>query len=56
MERTVALTDAGRAVLEGREDRVRLNGIDRWLGGVHLQGNESEWRWDVAHRRLAGAD
>ena len=56
MERTVALTDAGRAVLEGREDRVRLNGIDRWLGGVHLQGSEAAWRWDVAHRRLAGAD
>jgi hypothetical protein len=56
MARTVALTDAGRAVLEAREDRVRLNGIDRWLGGVHLQGPEAAWRWDVAHRRLAGAD
>jgi len=53
MERTLALTDAGRAVLTGREDRVRLNGIDRWLGGVHLQGHETHWRWDVAARRLA---
>ncbi|HVG44553.1 MAG TPA: hypothetical protein VM890_07480 [Longimicrobium sp.] len=56
LERTAALTDAGRAVLEGHEDRVRLNGIDRWLGGVHLRGREAPWRWDVAHRRLAGAD
>jgi hypothetical protein len=56
MGRSVALTDAGRAVLEAREDHVRLNGIDRWLGGVHLQGPEAAWRWDVAHRRLAGAD
>lgn len=56
MGRTVALTDAGRAVLAGTEDHVRLNGIDRWLGGVHLQGTEAAWRWDVAHRRLAGAD
>lgn len=46
MERRVALTAAGRAVLEGREDRVRLNGIDRWLGGVHLRGHEPAWRWD----------
>lgn len=42
----VMLTDAGRAVVDGTADHVRLNGIDRWLGGVHLEGAESEWRWD----------
>ncbi|HEX8904293.1 MAG TPA: hypothetical protein VF771_05585 [Longimicrobiaceae bacterium] len=47
LARRVALTDAGRAVLEGREDRVRLCGIDRWLGGVHLHGRETAWRWDT---------
>ncbi|HEX8241969.1 MAG TPA: hypothetical protein VF541_00690, partial [Longimicrobium sp.] len=51
----VALTDAGRAVLEGREDRVDLNGIDRWLGGVHLQGHQAAWRWDTEASRLAAA-
>jgi Domain of unknown function (DUF1835) len=56
MERSVELTDAGRAVLQGSADRVRLNGIDRWLGGVHLHGHESPWRWDVEHRRLAEAN
>ena len=30
---TVEITDAGRAVLEGRMDRVKTVGIDRWLGG-----------------------
>jgi len=40
------LTDTGREVREGKADRVRLRGIDRWLGGVHLQGRESVWRWD----------
>jgi hypothetical protein len=25
-----------------------LNGIDRWLGGVHLHGHKVEWRWDAA--------
>lgn len=52
MKRAVRLTDAGRAVLDGREDRVRLNGIDRWLGGVHLHGREAAWRWDGAARAL----
>jgi hypothetical protein len=44
----VAITDAGRLVLEGRDDWVRLNGIDVWLGGVHLAGREAAWRWDAA--------
>jgi hypothetical protein len=43
----VAITEAGRDVIEGREDAIALNGIDRWLGGVHLNGEErSPWRWD----------
>jgi hypothetical protein len=42
----IHLTEVGRAMLEGRVDWVRLNGIDRWLGGVHLEGGESMWRWD----------
>jgi hypothetical protein len=52
MSRSVGLTDAGRDVLEGREDRVRLNGIDRWLGGVHLRGREAAWRWDANGRAV----
>ena len=42
----VLVTDAGRRVLEGAEDHVTLNGIDRWIGGVHLIGREVPWRWD----------
>lgn len=48
----VSLTATGREVLEGREDWVRLHGIDRWLGGVHLHGRESQWRWDGERSRL----
>lgn len=51
--RRVALTGAGRAVLDGREDRIRLNGIDRWWGGVHLRGREVPWRWDAEAGRIA---
>ena len=43
---TVTLTDIGRAVLAGRQDRIASCGIDRWLGGVHLQGDADVWRWD----------
>jgi RNA polymerase sigma factor (sigma-70 family) len=46
---TVSITDAGRAVLAGAADWVRLNGFDRWLGGVHLSaapGGDVQWRYD----------
>jgi hypothetical protein len=26
--------------------QVRLNGVDRWIGGVHLRGRYPQWRWD----------
>lgn len=32
----VRLTHTGRDVLEGRANQVDLNGIDEWIGGVHL--------------------
>lgn len=48
---TVALTEAGRDVLAGRTDHMALNGIDRWMGGVHL--TDGRWRWDPQKRWLA---
>lgn len=48
----VKLTKQGEAVRNGEADQIKLNGIDRWLGGVHLQGNESAWRWDWVSRSL----
>jgi len=48
------LTELGRAVLEGTADQVKTNGIDRWLGGVHLSGVEARYRWDESAQRLAG--
>jgi hypothetical protein len=47
-----ALTEAGRSVLAGEADHIRLNGIDRWLGGVHLEGENPRWRWDASAERL----
>ena len=42
----VHLTDSGARVLAGQADQVALNGIDRWIGGVHLHGHHVPWRWD----------
>jgi hypothetical protein len=48
----VTLTDTGRSVLSGRQDRVAACGIDRWLGGVHLRSIGRIWRWDNAVQRI----
>jgi hypothetical protein len=42
----VRLTDTGARVLAGDADQIALNGIDRWIGGVHLHGHHIPWRWD----------
>jgi len=50
-----ALTDAGQRLLEAKADWIALQGgIDRWLGGVHLTGKQSQWRWDGDKKTLIG--
>ncbi|MEO8258794.1 MAG: hypothetical protein ABI868_15700 [Acidobacteriota bacterium] len=49
---SMTLTEVGRDVLTGRRDRVATCGIDRWLGGVHLQPGADLWRWDGERRRM----
>jgi hypothetical protein len=39
-------------VLDGKEDFVRRNGIDSWLGGIHLKGKESDYRWEEDAQEL----
>jgi hypothetical protein len=41
-------------VLRGEADHVALNGIDRWVGGVHLHGRAARWRWDEGTESIAG--
>jgi hypothetical protein len=54
-QRPVALTDAGHGVIAGSADAVHLNGIDRWIGGVHLYGYDAAWRWDRSASRLVAS-
>jgi len=51
---TMRLTGAGRDVLDGTVDRVASCGIDRWLGGVHLEGHRA-WRWSARSGHLVEA-
>ncbi len=43
---------AGARVLAGDADHVALNGVDRWIGGVHLNGRDARWRWDEGTERI----
>jgi hypothetical protein len=48
----VSITKTGSRVLHGDEDYIVLNGINHWVGGVHLEGREAAWRWDRDSSRL----
>jgi hypothetical protein len=45
-----SLTAAGRRVLAGDADYIALNGIDRWMGGVHVR--DGQYRWSKARLTL----
>jgi hypothetical protein len=48
-----SITDAGQQLLDGKADWIKLQGgIDRWLGGVHLTGEQAQWRWDHDKKML----
>ena len=52
-DQQLVLTDEGRKALAGQTDWIKINrGIDRWLGGVHLQGKNAAWRWDTQRAAL----
>jgi hypothetical protein len=41
----ISITETGKNILKGKNDFIKLNGIDVWLGGIHLT-EENQWRWD----------
>ena len=45
------LTDEGEAVLAGKSDFIKNNGIDRWFGGVHMT-QANLWRWDEQNQSV----
>jgi hypothetical protein len=55
MQRTVRITEAGRAVLRGEQDRIGLCGFDAWRGGVHLHDGAVMWRWNQPAAQIVSA-
>lgn len=52
-DQQLVLTSEGKKALAGQTDWIKINrGIDRWLGGVHLQGKNATWRWDTQRATL----
>ncbi len=49
---TLDVTPLGHELLENNCDWINRNGIDRWLGGVHLLGREQLWRLDEESESL----
>jgi len=48
-----SITDHGRQLLAGQADWITLRGgVDIWLGGVHLTGEQPQWRWDANTKTL----
>lgn len=47
-------TKNGEDVILSHQDAVHLRGIDRWLGGAHLQKGNI-WRWGDSKHELAFA-
>ena len=48
-KKQIRLTENGRRVLAGAIDWMAINGLDHWLGGVHLRGPECPRRESPAH-------
>ena len=46
----LGITEHGQATLAGADD-IETNGIDLWLGGVHLTP-EKVWRWDAQRSEI----
>jgi hypothetical protein len=49
-QRRASLTAFGERLLASEADFVAANGIDRWIGGVHL--TSGEWRYDPGAGRV----
>lgn len=49
LHRRVQLTGLGSQLASRQADWIHLNGINQWYGGVHLEGNDSIWRWDAGN-------
>lgn len=50
-EQELLLTEEGERVLDNHLDWLQIHEIDKWIGGVHLNGTNI-WRWDNGTQQL----
>lgn len=50
-ESMLQLTQLGQDVLTGKADFTVAGQLDKWVGGIHLQGT-SPWRWDARSKAV----
>lgn len=51
----ISLTDFGAALLRGRARWTDHNRLDRWIGGLHLLGDQPPFLWDPESGRAIAA-
>lgn len=51
LQAPLRITGFGEEVLAGNRDFIRTNGINQWLGGVHLSADQL-WRWQPESQTL----
>lgn len=49
----VKITELGKLILTCKQDHIVLNGIDEWIGGVHLLGRKDVWRQNAVRTGFA---
>lgn len=48
----VSMIEMGKLVRACERDHLSLNGINDWIGGVHLYGKKGIWRLNAATMRV----
>lgn len=51
-DRVLQVTDQGRELLDGKVDYACTGMIDKWVGGVHVHGENPSWRWDPERKSV----
>jgi hypothetical protein len=46
------LTEAGHTIRSAKDDFLKMNAVDFWLGGVHLSAQGQIWRWHEQRQQL----
>ncbi|NQX61860.1 DUF1835 domain-containing protein [Paenibacillus qinlingensis] len=49
----VKITEMGKLILMCKQDHIFVNGIDEWIGGVHLLGKKDVWRQNAVSTGFA---